>query len=266
MTTLRVGIAVIILLVFVWPAVKVKAEHGFKTPPPVPPHEYGNVLISRVADKGQVKPVWFSHWSHRARYACRVCHFELGFVFKQNRTEITEKDNKTGLFCGACHNGDQVFGHEDKESCGKCHGNAPPSEEQFKTFTKNLPRTPYGNQIDWVKALSLALIKPTYSLYSKEEKPLPFDEDLELKATAEAPPVYFPHDKHLQLLDCAACHPRIFNIKKKTADKKVTVEQIRMALLLKAEFCGVCHLKVAFPINNCKRCHKKGIGEQADEE
>lgn len=266
MTIPRASIALIIVLFCIWPAEDLKAAHGWSPPPQVPPYEYGNVLMSRAAGKDGVKPVWFSHWSHRRRYACRVCHLELGFAFEKNHTEITESDNKRGLFCGACHNGKQAFGHDDRADCSKCHGNAPPSAEQFEAFAKNLPRTPYGNQIDWVKALSLALIQPVYSLYSKEDKALPFDEDLELKATAEAPPVYFPHDKHLQWLDCAACHPRIFNIKKKVADKKVTVEQIRMARLLKAQFCGVCHLKVAFPINDCKRCHKKGVGEQSDEE
>jgi hypothetical protein len=28
-----------------------------------------------------------------------------------------------------------------------------------------------------------------------------------------------------------------------------------MARILKREFCGVCHLTVAFPMNDCKRCH-----------
>lgn len=25
--------------------------------------------------------------------------------------------------------------------------------------------------------------------------------------------------------------------------------------ILKGEFCGVCHLSVAFPVNDCARCH-----------
>jgi hypothetical protein len=30
-----------------------------------------------------------------------------------------------------------------------------------------------------------------------------------------------------------------------------------MARILKAEFCGVCHLSVAFPLDNCERCHRR---------
>jgi hypothetical protein len=28
-----------------------------------------------------------------------------------------------------------------------------------------------------------------------------------------------------------------------------------MNRILQREFCGVCHLTVAFPMNDCKRCH-----------
>ena len=30
-----------------------------------------------------------------------------------------------------------------------------------------------------------------------------------------------------------------------------------MSRILKREFCGVCHLTVAFPMDDCKRCHSK---------
>jgi c(7)-type cytochrome triheme protein len=28
-----------------------------------------------------------------------------------------------------------------------------------------------------------------------------------------------------------------------------------MTAMLKGEYCGACHLTVAFPLHNCKRCH-----------
>jgi c(7)-type cytochrome triheme protein len=53
----------------------------------------------------------------------------------------------------------------------------------------------------------------------------------------------------VQWLDCNNCHPDNFNIKKKTT-KHFSMERI-----LKREFCGVCHLTVAFPMDDCKRCY-----------
>jgi len=62
--------------------------------------------------------------------------------------------------------------------------------------------------------------------------------------------LYLPGVPHrARLLRGAQCHPEIFNIKKKTTED-LTMEQI-----LKGESCGVCHGKVAFPVNNCQSCH-----------
>jgi c(7)-type cytochrome triheme protein len=63
------------------------------------------------------------------------------------------------------------------------------------------------------------------------------------------PPAYFPHQAHTHWLECANCHPDIFNIEKKTTESFV------MKYILKKKFCGVCHLKVAFPLDDCKGCH-----------
>jgi hypothetical protein len=37
--------------------------------------------------------------------------------------------------------------------------------------------------------------------------------------------------------------------------KKKTTKHFSMDRILKGEFCGVCHLTVVFPMNDCKRCH-----------
>jgi c(7)-type cytochrome triheme protein len=62
------------------------------------------------------------------------------------------------------------------------------------------------------------------------------------------PPAVFPHKDHTVWLDCDNCHPDLFNIKKKGT-------HFSMNELLNGNFCGVCHTKVAFPMDECKRCH-----------
>jgi c(7)-type cytochrome triheme protein len=219
---------------------------------PLPPsEEYGNILIERISDKNNVKPVAFSHWLHRTKYSCRVCHFELAFAFNVNTTEITEEDNKNGLFCGACHNGKIAFGHT-AENCEKCHnGDISYSSEKFAELRSRLPQAAFGNEINWSEALKKGIIKPKYSIY-KDEKPLDFDKLLELRAEwSGISPAVFPHSSHVAWLDCSNCHPDIFNIKKKTT------KHFEMKYILDKKFCGACHLSIAFPIDDCKRCHPK---------
>ncbi|HAR46076.1 MAG TPA: hypothetical protein DCS42_16525 [Nitrospiraceae bacterium] len=217
-----------------------------------PAKEFGNFLINRTSEKNNVKPATFSHWVHRQKHTCRVCHFELDFSLKVNTTEITEAANKAGRFCGApgCHDGKTVFGHE-KPHCEKCHnGDINYSKGKFPAL-KNFPKTKYGNEIDWVKALAQGLIKP------KNELTLPpadmsFEKMLSLEAEwSNIPPAVFPHKEHIAWLDCNNCHPDVFNIKKKTT------KHFEMVRILKGEFCGACHLNVAFPMDDCKRCHPK---------
>lgn len=219
--------------------------------PPLPPaHQYGNILINRTSEKNKVKPATFSHWSHRLQYTCRVCHLELEFEMKQNTTEITEKANQEGKFCGArgCHDGKAAFGH-GKENCDKCHnGDINYGKEKFAQL-KNYPKTGFGNKVDWVKAMQSGLIKPKNFIMT-EPGDMSFDKTLDLQAEwSGIPPAIFPHKPHIQWLDCSNCHPDIFNIKKKTT------KHFSMVLSLKGNFCGVCHLKIAFPFQDCKRCH-----------
>ena len=219
-------------------------------PPLPPPYKYGSILINRISEQNGVKPVFFSHWSHRARYTCRVCHFELDFEFEANQTEITEEDNRHGIFCGACHNGKEAFAHTP-ENCGKCHtGTVALGRDKFNEFSRTVPKGLFGNKIDWGKALREKKITPAYSIFNKEEQPLEFNKDLQLAATwSYVPPAIFPHEAHTQWLDCANCHPDIFNIKKKTT------KNFAMKYILEKKFCGVCHLKVAFPLDDCAGCH-----------
>jgi c(7)-type cytochrome triheme protein len=217
----------------------------FDLPPAPPPDEYGNIIISRTAEDAV-----FSHWLHRQKFTCRVCHFELEFNMQVNTTEITEAANKSGRYCGAngCHDGKAAFGHE-KPHCEKCHtSNRGAGKEKFSKLSK-LPKAKYGNGIDWGQAVSKGLIKPAHYLDVKPPavaviKPLLLEAEW-----AGIPAAIFSHKVHTQWLDCNNCHPDIFNIKLKTT------KHFSMSRILNREFCGVCHLSVAFPMDDCKRCH-----------
>jgi c(7)-type cytochrome triheme protein len=228
----------------------VAAGTFWNLPPLPPPQEYGDLLLDRLATANEVKPVFFSHWSHRTRYTCRVCHWELDFAFKVGGTEMTEADNRNGLFCGKCHDGKVAFGH-DEGNCQRCHtGKKVANLEKFTELRNQLPRDKYGNGINWAAALRTERIKPLYSIFKPEEKPLEFRKRLMLEAEwAYVPPAYFSHEVHAGWLDCGSCHPDIFKIKKKTT------EHFLMQYILEEKFCGVCHLRVAFPMDNCQRCH-----------
>ena len=222
----------------------------FFFPSPQPPEEYGNLLISRGTADQDIQPVSFSHWRHRQKHTCRVCHFELQFGMEANSTEITEAANRAGMFCGACHDGKDLFGHIDEKDCEKCHnGDLRRGVEHFWPLWR-LPQSRFGNQIDWVAALEGGSIKPVHKLWDNPSQDMGFEDVLRLEAEwSGAPYAIFPHRKHTAWLDCNDCHPYIFNIKKKFT------KGFRMTRNIEGEFCGVCHTKVAFPMTDCERCH-----------
>ncbi len=221
----------------------------WRLPPLAAPKEYGNLLINRTSKTHGQKPVTFSHWSHRMQYACRVCHFELPFEMQVNATEITEEANRKGEFCGACHNGKTAFGHTDK-NCKKCHnGDRSYGKKKFKKLAK-FPKSKFGNKINWVKAVKQGRINPKLSILDESYTPMPYNKLLKLEAEwSMIPDAFFPHEAHNRWLDCSNCHPDIFNIKKKTT------KHFAMKYILEGRFCGVCHIDVAFPIDDCRRCH-----------
>lgn len=222
------------------------AQQHFRLPRQTPPELFGSVLIHRNTGPGKTRPVAFSHFSHRVRYTCRVCHFELDFAMKRNGTEITEEANRSGAYCGACHDGRTAFAHTDA-NCEKCHtGELTPVD--VRANTRNLPPSKFGDGVDWSRAIGEGAIHPLTSLTSAEV--LTLDTTLLLEAEwSFVPLATFPHAEHVRWLDCANCHPSIFNIKKKTT------KHFSMNLNLAGEFCGVCHMRVAFPMDDCKRCH-----------
>jgi len=244
-------IRLLVGLIFLILPVTAGSEGDWNLLPSPPANEYGNILINRTSEKNGVKPATFSHWIHRQRHTCRVCHFELEFNMKVNTTEITEGANKSGRYCGAsgCHDGKIAFGHNEP-NCEKCHnGDRGYGKEKFSQLS-NFPKTKYGNGINWVRAFRKGLIKPLNYITVKPPEDITFGKTILLEAEWDRiPPAIFPHKSHTQWLDCNNCHPDIFNIKKKTT------KHFSMRLNLAGEFCGVCHLTVAFPMNDCKRCH-----------
>jgi len=226
----------------------------YNLPPHPPPHQFGTSLLDRVASAGGVPAVLFSHWQHRLRYTCSVCHTELEFEMEVGGTGITEADIRAGRYCGACHDGNTAFAPD--AACERCHsGGTEDQEEKFVSIfsKKPYPSTLFGNGIDWVQALRRGLITPARFLQS-ETAEMPFNKELLLRAElGRIPPAVFPHEAHSDWMGCDLCHPYIFNIKTKGT------KHFRMSAILQGEFCGVCHLNVAFPMDDCGRCHP-GIG------
>jgi c(7)-type cytochrome triheme protein len=224
-------------------------------PPNGPFWKYGNVVLRMRSRPAGMEPVIFSHLSHRSRYTCRVCHQELGFSMRQGDTGITRKDIVAGKYCGACHNGTVAFHALEgaERNCKKCHREQTDDlEKQFAKFSAHLPMAPFGNGIDWAEALRSGEIAPANTL-DGSAPPLPFPEKLKqplkLGTASDRSDVGFSHEDHFAELDCSSCHPDIFNIKRKST------ASFSMETNIYGSFCGACHMLVAFPMNDCKRCH-----------
>jgi len=225
-------------------------------PPNGPFWKYGTMVMRRKSVKAGMPPVVFAHWSHRALYACRVCHLELEFSMRSGDTGITREQYLAGKYCGACHDGRTAFsvqGTRDSPQCGRCHmKETRVLEERFEKFAEDLPLASFGNGIDWMQAMRTGLINPRSSINSSRfamQLPEKLKIPIKLRTTSPRSDVTFSHQEHFALLDCSSCHPDIFNIKKKGT------EAFSMERNIYGNFCGVCHLRVAFPMNDCKRCH-----------
>jgi len=107
-----------------------------------------------------------------------------------------------------------------------------------------------GNFVDWAASLNKGTIKPQYDAKDPAAKAMPMDLNVLIEVKGSTPNVLFPHGAHLQWLECNNCHTAIFQPKK--GANKTSMDKI-----LKGESCGVCHGSVAFPINDCERCHSQ---------
>lgn len=133
------------------------------------------------------------------------------------------------------------------------HDPANPELEKLKEPTevlKSLEKANSGNFVDWSKSLQKGLIKPQYDAKDTTQQAMPMDLDIVFEVKASVGNVIFPHASHLQWLECNNCHTAIFQPKK-------GANKITMDMILKGQACGVCHGSVAFPVNDCQRCHSR---------
>jgi len=221
----------------------------------VPPSWYGSVVMKKNIKAGDgVAPVVFRHWAHRKFYTCNVCHKDLKFAWKAGDTDVRHSDIDVGGKCGACHNGREAF--NTTATCKRCHsyGKKVAENRGIKGALKGFPASDFGNKVDWVKALHENNISPKSSLEGKGglkilKKDVVLPAYSRTKFSAVPPDVLFPHKSHTEVLNCEACHPRRFKA------KEGGNAEMDMMKIIDGEYCGACHGKVAFPLENCFRCH-----------
>ncbi len=224
-------------------------------PPNGPFWKYGNVVMQSRTRAAGVKPVVFSHWSHRPLYTCRVCHVELGFTMKAGGSGITRNQYLSGAFCGACHDGQTAFSARKVKGseCDRCHlKDTTELEKRFETFAAVFPVAHFGNGIDWAQAQRDWSINQLSSLRASTViMPLPekLKQPLKLGTSSPRSGVFFSHEEHFAELDCSNCHPDLFTI------KQSGTQTFSMERNIFGNFCGACHMLVAFPMNDCRRCH-----------
>jgi c(7)-type cytochrome triheme protein len=234
-------------------------------PKPAPePSEYGKVVLDKHSATGP-GPVVFDHWLHRSHFTCRLCHVDVGFAMEANATGITAATNREGFHCGACHDGKKLFEGRpifpacsdapENNQCDRCHSLGKPGARKYEyhKFTAKFPKGIYG--VDWERAEQTGVIKPADFVegLSVKRAPMPRRGDFSIEPHYSwVHPILFSHQKHVVWNGCELCHPDIF-----PAAKKGTV-RYSMFLNIEGRYCGACHGKVAFPLNNCQGCHPRG--------
>lgn len=234
------------------------------------PEYFGRVWLNNFTKQAGVASVVFDHWLHRSLFNCRICHVDIGFAMKSNATGISAADNMDGYFCGSCHNNKQVingkrvfaacstqYTEEEGKRCARCHseGQAAQRKYDFQALAKKLPRLQY-NQIDWEKAETEGIITPIDVIegifYKTETIKAQKDFSIESKSWRKSD-VIFSHKKHVVWNGCAVCHPLIF-----PSSEQGTV-QYNMFEIMDGEYCGACHVNVAFSVWLCYKCHEEPV-------
>jgi c(7)-type cytochrome triheme protein len=202
----------------------------------------GDIVLDRYfKNGGKLPPPKFPHWFHRIRFKCKVCHPAI-FKMKKGENDITMDKIMKGEFCGKCHDGTTAW-QVSFDACPRCHT----KQASDATAIANLPKDNQG-QLDWVASITNNQINPKDAIDPKAKTGTPFRLNLQYKGK-NMPDAIFPHYAHTLWLDCNNCHIDIFLMK--AGQSKMTMEGI-----FAGKFCAECHGKVAFPIDNCTRCHK----------
>ncbi len=232
---------------------------------------YGRVVIDNYSPQAGMAKVVFDHWLHRAQFTCRVCHVDIGFLMEKGGTRIKAADNMRGFYCGACHNGKMMTyegsifkacsippNPDEMPRCDRCHslGKVVQRKYDFTKFTEKLPKASLGNGIDWEKAEKNGLINPKDYVQGSSiiKKAMPAQKDFTLNSkTPWMGDILFSHKKHSKWNGCELCHPDIFlGVSRGTT-------KYNMMQIYGGEYCGVCHINVAFPLQDCSRCHVKPV-------
>jgi len=235
------------------------------------PKKHGQVILRNFTRGTALAPVIFDHWLHRAMFTCRLCHVDLGFSMQEGATKINADLNIQGYYCGSCHDGKRkhlgkeiftacadTYTKDDENKCVICHSQGKISVRQhtYQSFTQKLPLLPGSKAIDWDKAEEMKLISPIDFLegISIKRNALKEPENFSITSKASwASDVKFSHKKHVAWNGCEICHPDIF-----PSTEKGTI-QYNMLQINRGQYCGACHLKVAFPVALCKQCHTNSV-------
>lgn len=111
MTTRRLSFILISLLLATWlsPALAEEEVRG------------DVVFVRKTKGAEEFPPAVFSHWKHRVKFKCFVCHNKtVGFEMKADSTPVTMDAINDGKYCGACHKGLPAFA-VGFETCSRCH-------------------------------------------------------------------------------------------------------------------------------------------------
>jgi c(7)-type cytochrome triheme protein len=232
--------------------------------PPSNPADFGKVILDNYASTLGPGPVVFDHWLHRSKFTCRLCHVDIGFAMQAKATGVRAATNHEGFHCGACHDGKRVFNGKTifascsddvgSAECDRCHsvGKKDVRKYSYGPFTAKFPKGLYG--VDWEAAEKAGMVKPVDFLpgISIKKTPIQSRPDFTIKAGLTwVHPVHFSHEKHAIWNGCELCHPEIFPTISKAEAQNTMFSNIE------GHHCGACHEKVAFPLNNCIKCHPR---------
>lgn len=231
---------------------------------PPEPSDYGKVILDNYSATGPGRVV-FDHWLHRSKFTCRLCHVDIGFAMQAKATGVTASTNRNGFHCGACHDGKKLFDGRpifaacsdaaaNDQQCDRCHslGKKNVRKYEYGEFTAKFPKGIYG--VDWEEAEKSGALRPLDFIEGLSVKKTPLKNRADFGVEAQYPwvhPITFSHEKHSVWNGCELCHPEIFPLAEKGT------AQFSMFHNVEGQYCGACHGKVAFPLNNCQRCHAR---------
>lgn len=117
------------------------------------------------------------------------------------------------------------------------------SVQSWEAALEMLPRTQTGSP-DWLQAINDGVIAPR--AIDESQPHSEFGLDFKLQAANPMFDAWFPHSSHTRIMSCDNCHGSIFPYRN---------NEMTMAKINQGQYCGACHGKVGFPLNECKRCH-----------